>query len=178
MPSREQLLDQIRQRVQHPASARELMQALQIPTEERATFRRHLKALVADGELIEVRGKRYGLAEKMDLVVGRLQSHAGGFGFVLPERRRSEPDVFIPAVHLTEAMHGDRVVARIERLRDGDRPEGRIVRILARANQVVVGRFDQDDGRPRLRVAVRPAAARRHRRAARRDRAARRRGRW
>ena len=150
MPSREQLLDQIRQRVQHPASARELMQALQIPKEERATFRRHLKALVADGQLIEVRGKRYGLAEKMDLVVGRLQLHAGGFGFVLPERA-NEPDVFIPAVHLKEAMHGDRVVARIERLRDGDRPEGRIVRILERANAGRGRPLRSRRGRPRLR---------------------------
>ncbi len=57
-------------------------------------------------------------------------------------------------------MHGDRVVARVERYRDGDRPEGRIVRILERANATVVGRYDVDDGRPRLRGAVRPAAAR------------------
>ncbi|MBP7570812.1 MAG: ribonuclease R [Acidobacteria bacterium] len=144
MPSREQILEQIRQRVRHPASARELTQALRIPKEERATFRRHLKALAADGQLIEVRGKRYGLAEKMDLSVGVLQMHAGGFGYVLPERT-NEPDIFIPAVHLKEAMHGDRVVARIERLRDGDRPEGRIVRILARANQTIVGRFERDE---------------------------------
>ncbi len=144
MPSREQILEQIRQRVQHPASARELMQVLRIPREERATFRRHLKALAADGQLIEVRGKRYGLPEKMDLAVGVLQMHAGGFGYVLPERA-DEPDIFIPAVHLKEAMHGDRVVARIERLRNGDRPEGRIVRILTRANPTVVGRFERDE---------------------------------
>jgi ribonuclease R len=144
MPSREQILEQIRQRVQHPASARELMQALRISREERATFRRHLKALAADGQLIEVRGKRYGVAEKMDLAVGRMQMHAGGFGYVLPERA-GDPDIFVPAVHLKEAMHGDRVVARIERLRSGDRPEGRVVRILARANPVVVGRFDRDE---------------------------------
>lgn len=145
MPSREHILEQIRERVQHPASARELMQVLQVPREERAAFRRHLKALAADGQLIEVRGKRYGVAEKMDLVVGRLQMHAGGFGFVLPERA-GDADIFIPAVHLKEAMHGDRVVARIERLRDGDRPEGRIVRILTRVNQTVVGRFERDEG--------------------------------
>ena len=42
-------------------------------------------------------------------------------------------------------MHGDRVVARIERYRDGDRPEGRIVKILERANATLVGRFDLDE---------------------------------
>jgi ribonuclease R len=147
MPSREEILRRIRDRAQHPASARELMQLLGIPREERATFRRQLKALTADGELVEVRGRRYGLADKMDLVVGRLQGNAGGFGFVVPERaKENEPDVFIAAPNLKEAMHGDRVVARIERYRSGERPEGRIVRILERANARIVGRFDLADG--------------------------------
>ena len=48
------------------------MQLLRVPREERASFRRQL-SLAADGELIEVRGRGYGLADKMDLVVGRLQ---------------------------------------------------------------------------------------------------------
>jgi ribonuclease R len=124
------------------------MQLLQIPREERASFRRQLKALAADGELVEVRGHRYGLADKMDLVVGRLQANAGGFGFVLRERpgEARESDVFIAAANLKEAMHGDRVVARIERYRAGDRPEGRIVKILERANARLVGRFEPTDG--------------------------------
>ena len=41
-------------------------------------------------------------------------------------------------------MHGDRVVARIERTRD-DRAEGRIVRILERGAASIVGRFDVDE---------------------------------
>jgi ribonuclease R len=145
--SRDDLLRLLRERVHHPASARELMQTLDVPPRERANFRRQLKSLTADGELIEVRGKRYGLAEKMDLVAGRVQAHAGGFAYVLPERPGEGPDVFIPAAGLQEAMHGDRVVARIERYREGDRPEGRIVRILDRANAVVVGRYERGDGR-------------------------------
>jgi len=122
------------------------MRLLDIPREERAGFRRQLRLLVADGELVEVRGKRYGLADKMDLVVGRLQAHAGGFGFVIAEHptEPSHRDVFVAAPNLKEAMHGDRVVARVERFGDGDRPEGRIVKILERANQTVVGRFDVD----------------------------------
>jgi ribonuclease R len=148
MPSREEILRQIRDRVQHPASARELMQLLNVPREERAGFRRQLKALAADGELIEVRGHRYGVADKMDLVVGRVHANSGGFGFVVPERPHEpgEPDIFIAAPNLKEAMHGDRVVARVERYRSGDRPEGRIVRILERANARLVGRFSQADG--------------------------------
>ena len=147
MLTREDVLRLIRERAHHPTSSRELIQLLQVPREERASFRRQLKTLVADGSLVEVRGKRYGLADKMDLVVGRLQAHAGGFAFVLPERQDAEErDVFVAASNLKEAMHGDRVVARVERHRDGDRPEGRIVKILERANATLVGRFELDEG--------------------------------
>jgi ribonuclease R len=140
------LLRLIRDRVHHPATAKELAQLLRIPREERTAFRRQLKALVTNGELLQIRGNRFGIPEKMDLVVGRLQTNPGGFGFVVPEH--AEPgdrkDIYIAASNLTEAMHGDRVVARVER----DTPkglEGRIIRILERAQDTIVGRFELDN---------------------------------
>src|SRR5207247_2304060 len=45
---------------------------------------------------------------------------------------------------LNEAMHGDRVVVRIERVKEGGRAEGRIIRILERSNEQIVGRYDRD----------------------------------
>ena len=68
----------MRERVHHPAGTRELLQLLKIPREERASFRRHLKSLVAAGELIQIRGQRFGLPEKMDLHVGALETHPAG----------------------------------------------------------------------------------------------------
>src|SRR5439155_26563841 len=47
-------------------------------------------------------------------------------------------DIYIAGTHLNEAMHGDRVVVRIERIKDGGRAEGRIIRILERSNQWLV----------------------------------------
>jgi ribonuclease R len=80
-----QLLQLIRDRVHHPATARELSQILRIPREERPAFKRQLKALVTAGELVQVRGNRFGVRDKMDLVVGKLTTNPGGFGFVVPE---------------------------------------------------------------------------------------------
>src|SRR3954470_3543430 len=140
MLSRDQILAQMRDRVHHPAGTRELLQLLKIPREERATFKRHLKALVAEGELIQIRGQRFGLPEKMDLYIGRLQTHAGGFGFVVPERDlEAAGDIYISGPHLNEAMHGDRVVVRIERVKDDGRSEGRVIRILERRHESLVG---------------------------------------
>src|SRR6478735_12318277 len=146
MLSRDDILEQMRERVHHPAGTRELLQLLKIPREERATFRRHLKSLVAGGDLIEIRGQRFGLPEKMDLYVGRLQTHPAGYGFVTPERDiEAGGDIFISPTHLNEAMHGDRVVVRIERVKDDGRVEGRVIRVLERANSSMVGRYDRDE---------------------------------
>ncbi len=41
--------------------------------------------LVGRGQLVSLKGGRFGLAEKMNLVVGELSVHPDGFGFVAPE---------------------------------------------------------------------------------------------
>ena len=147
MLSQDQLLNAIRHKVAHPASARELQQVLRIPREERATFRRLLKLLVAEGSLIQIRGSRFGVPDRMNLVAGQMQMHPSGYGFVLPEVRPPgiDGDIFIAPPNINEAMHGDRVLARIERHKDGNRVEGKIVRILKRNSATLVGRFDVDD---------------------------------
>jgi ribonuclease R len=146
MFSRDQILAMMRERVHHPAGIRELLQLLKVPREERVSFKRQMKSLVSSGDLIQIRGQRFGLPEKMDLYVGRLQTHPGGYGFVTPERPLDGGgDIYISAPHLNEAMHGDRVVARIERIKEGGRFEGRVIRILERSNTWLVGRYDRDE---------------------------------
>src|SRR5438067_1934306 len=142
----EQLLGAIRDRIDHPATARELLQRLKIPPEQRSTVKRLLKGLVEAGHLIQTRGNRFGLPNRMNLVVGKVQTHPRGFGFVIPDQpvEQVAGDIFIAGANLNQAMHGDRVVARIERT-SGDRAEGRIVRILERGSSTIVGRFDVDD---------------------------------
>ncbi|MPY87643.1 MAG: ribonuclease R [Luteitalea sp.] len=146
MSSQDQILERIRARVAHPAKVQELMRTLEIPSSQRAVFRRQLEALVSSGALIETRGKHYGLPELMDLVVGRVSVHPQGFAFVTPEHAIEGlvGDLYVAGTHVNEAMHRDRVVARIERHRPDGRAEGRILRILERAATTVVGRFDLD----------------------------------
>src|SRR5476649_2106239 len=147
MFSREHVLALMRERVHHPATMRELLQVLKVLKDDHTSFKRHVKSLVGSGDLIQIRGNRYVLPEKMDLYVGRLQTNPAGYGFVTPERPL-EPaggDIYIPNHALEEAMHGDRVVVRIERIKDGGRAEGRIIRILERRTGSLVGRYDRDD---------------------------------
>src|SRR3954466_6157728 len=141
MLSRDHVLALMRERVHHPAGMRELLQILRIGRDDRTAFKRHVKNLVASGDLIQIRGLRFGLPEKMDLYVGRLQTHSAGYGFVVPERPLDNGgDIYISGPLMNDAMHGDRVVARIERIKDGGRAEGRVIRILERVNERIVGR--------------------------------------
>src|SRR5918993_1270382 len=146
MLNHEQLLALIREKVTHPATPKELQQRLKIPREQRATFKRLLKDLVARGALLETRGNRFGLADMMDVVVGRIVTHPRGFGFVASDRpiEGLKGDLYIAGSNLNQAMHGDRVVARIERIGTDGRAEGRILRILTRGSQSIVGKFDED----------------------------------
>ena len=94
---------------------------------------------------MQTKGGRVGLPEKMDLVVGRLARHVAGYGFVVPDKAGGDaPDVYVSAANIKEAMHGDRVLVRIERRTAEDRIEGRIIRVLERGSSTIVGRFDID----------------------------------
>lgn len=86
-----------------------------------------------------------------NLLTGRLVAHRDGYGFVVPEspRKDLDGDLFIPPDQLGDAMHGDRVIARIERRHtrgsqapsSAARAEGRVVQVLGRAHPTVVGIF-------------------------------------
>jgi len=136
----------MRERVPHPATPRELLRVLRIPRDERVAFKRNLRDLVNDGALIQIKGNRFGLPDRMDLVVGKLDGHPSGIGFVMPERpiEGLKKDIFVAAHNMKEALHGDRVVVRIERYREDGRAEGRIVQVLERSAVTVVGRYEVD----------------------------------
>jgi ribonuclease R len=90
-------------------------------------------------------GPGAGIASR-DEVKGRLVLHHDGYGFVVPDTPvpQLDGDVFIPRDAIEDAMHGDRVVAKIQRVggvSGARRAEGRIVRVLGRAHPTVVGLF-------------------------------------
>jgi ribonuclease R len=125
---------------------RELMRLMGVGPAHRQSFRRMVKDLVRQGDLIQLKNGKIGLPGGPMTVTGRLQGHRDGYAFVLPDRE-GEQDVFVRRQNMADAMHGDRVAAQIERTtggRRGDRREGRIVKVLERANTRLVGRFETD----------------------------------
>jgi len=122
-----------------PLLLREILQHFGLKKERRRSVRERLRDLADEGKVVKIRGNRYGLLAKMNLVAGRVRCHPDGYGFVIPEKE-GEEDLFIGPRNLKEAMHGDRVVARIESVRKKGK-EGRIIRVLERKTRKVVGKF-------------------------------------
>ena len=106
-------------------------------------FMKVLMELEKDGKVICTRKMKYGVPEKMNLAVGKLQGHANGFGFLIQDVP-GVPDIYISAENMNGALHNDRIVARLfGQNREGPRQEGEVIRILNRANNQMVGTFDK-----------------------------------
>jgi len=128
----------------HPLRRSELATALRLNAAQRREFRRVLAEMIEQGEVVRVRNDRFVLPQEADLVVGRITCNEKGFAFVIPEvsdaaaRPAERPaDIYIAEEDTGVALHGDKVVVRLnrEKRRGGDRTSGRVIRILERAHE-------------------------------------------
>jgi ribonuclease R len=146
---REQVFQFFHQHPERPWHVQDVQKRLEV--EDRTALRQVLSDLVDDGRLVRTRRRTYGLPEEMNLVRGRLQVTAGGYGFVINEDRNVK-DLFVPAERLGGAWDGDTVLARPMPLRsDNGRASGEVVRILERGHALVVGTLEYAQGYAILR---------------------------
>src|ERR1700747_1564109 len=96
-----------------------------------------------EGDSVSAAGAGARRSADPNLVSGRIVAHRDGYGFRVPDKPipRVEGDLFIGRDSMADAMHGDRVLARVERRKADGRAEGRVVQILERENPTVVGLF-------------------------------------
>ncbi|MDQ6422727.1 ribonuclease R [Paenibacillus sp. LHD-117] len=146
MEREQELLDFMRETAYKPMTYQELEGHFGI--EGAAEFKEFLKLLNKledEGKVIRTRNERYGVPERMNLLRGKLQAHAKGFAFLLPDEK-DHPDVYIHANDLKSAMNGDIVLVRITaKSEGGGRMEGEVVRIVQRAVTQVVGTFENHE---------------------------------
>ncbi|MBI5238129.1 MAG: ribonuclease R [Deltaproteobacteria bacterium] len=144
----EKVLKHLAEGTKGPASFRDLAKAFSTFGLTKSSLGHLLEDMVSQGLIVEIRGNRYGLPAKMNLVTGELSCHPDGYGFVRPEGAPDrEKDIFISPAGLTGAMHGDTVVARIEGSKDNGRRHGRVIRVVQRARSTIVGRYEKPEGR-------------------------------
>ncbi|MBK8071051.1 MAG: ribonuclease R [Ramlibacter sp.] len=80
----------------------------------------------------------------LDEIEGTIQGHRDGHGFVV--RDDGEPDIYLPPNEMRAVLHKDRVKARIVRQDRKGRPEGRVVEIVERPAQPIIGRLLHESG--------------------------------
>src|SRR5438067_5813328 len=138
----EQILALLRSANYRPLDKSELAKALGRKSGVRMGLSQALRELERAGEIARIRKNRYVLPPAADLVTGKLHIHQAGYGFLISEKP-GELDIFIAAENTGTAMHGDRVVARISpdepSGRIKGRREARVIRILERAHDTIVG---------------------------------------
>jgi ribonuclease R len=144
---RAEILRLIRDPKYRPLDKIEIAAALGYGAAQRNEVRRILRDLEQEGEIARIRKNRYVQPDAADLVTGTLSVHEAGYAFLTNEKP-GQADLFIAAENTGTAMHGDRVVARIIRGAEFSRArtpraEGRIIRILTRANETIVGTLQE-----------------------------------
>lgn len=146
MITREELIDFMKETAYKPMTYQELEKQFGISdAQEFKVFLKLLNELENEGLVLRTRNERYGVPERMNLIRGKLQAHAKGFGFLIPEDR-DHPDVYIHANDMATAMNGDIILVRINsKSTGGGRMEGEVVRVVSRGNTEIVGLFQAHD---------------------------------
>ena len=137
LPSREYVLSELEKQGK-PVSYVQLCSLMDIHESEEDLFQRRLAAMEREGQLMRNRKGAYILPERASLIAGRVEGHADGYGFLIPDD--GGDDLFLDAKQMTKVLHRDRALARVIGFDRKGRREGAIVEVLERANSRVVGR--------------------------------------
>ncbi len=97
--------------------------------------------LESEGHIVYDNG-RFVLFENSGLLKGTFKGNERGFGFVITD----SGDYFIPPKCLGGALNGDTVVIKKQVSLKGSTDEAKVVQILSRGTQKVVGTFDGENG--------------------------------
>lgn len=127
-----------------PKTKNELSDILQLEDKrDKRLLKDILYYLKIHDHLIKYEDNSYGIPPKVE---GQLLANNRGFGFVRTDGKLFEQDIFISPNNLNGAYDKDRVIVEVTRnASEGQRPEGRIVEIVERGNNKVVGTFEKHD---------------------------------
>lgn len=135
---KEMIFDYIASEEYIPVKFKEMAGILQVPKRDKEDFRQVIDTLVAEGRIqIDSRGLIRPAAGNVKR--GLFSGTGKGFGFVTVEGEKE--DIFIPEDASKGAMHGDTVQIEIYAEKTGKRKEGRVLTILERGTDMVVGTF-------------------------------------
>ncbi len=144
IPSREFIQSTLKDQGR-PLSHAQLCTELGLVSEEQIeALRRRLRAMERDGQLMHTRRGGYGLVDHMDLVAGRVVGHRDGYGFLIPDD--GSEDIYLHNRQMRKLFDGDRALVRPGEMDRRGRLEGKVIEVLERNTQQLVGRFYYEGG--------------------------------
>jgi ribonuclease R len=120
---------------------RELFRKAGVANSEYPEFKVLLREMADSGGISRGKGGRYGKAQPRNLLEGTLHVKTQGFGFLV--REDGSEDIFISQRNMGSALHRDRVRVEVWARPMGRLPEGRVVEVLERGRERIVGLFHQ-----------------------------------
>jgi len=124
-----------------PLTLSEIAEALDVGSEQRKELRRTLRDLIEEHKIIKLDRRHYSLPPQAKVIVGRVQAHPNGYGFLIPEDSRLS-DIFLPQREVRDLMHRDRVALHLSKRERGGRHGSRALEILEMAHRRIVGRYE------------------------------------
>ncbi|MBW2682922.1 MAG: ribonuclease R [Deltaproteobacteria bacterium] len=135
-----------------PVTFRALYRALAAQKRREDDINPIINSLLSKKYIQKNEKKHLTLNRSAPLYIGNLEKNPKGFGFVTtPTPYLSAAplakDPYISASRMNSAIHGDRLLIRITRIRNDNRPEGEVVKILSHGRDTIAGfYFPQKQG--------------------------------
>ncbi|MDQ8201134.1 RNB domain-containing ribonuclease [Pelagicoccus enzymogenes] len=157
MKIRERIIALMQQADYAPLDKSGISAELGLGKKERRTLDYEVRLLLANGDIVRIKGDRFAIPKDVDLVTGTIKFRQKGSAILIPDATKSDPNpkpVQINAEDTSVAMHDDKVVVRIadappnqplwknRNKKPGpplEGPFGRVIRIQKRARDTVVG---------------------------------------
>ncbi len=107
--------------------------------ESELKIKNEIDNLLESGKLINTSKKKIATSKKVGILEGKITITKAGYGFFIPTDS-DEKDIFIPVSALNGAMQNDRVYVQKNFNSSEDKPDGKVIKILSRGLNVVVGK--------------------------------------
>ncbi len=128
---------------EEPRSLRDLAKALGLPSSARKYLQHQLHAMVEHGAVVLIKGGLFAPGETKSRrpgLTGRVVQKQADYAFVIPEEP-GQSDIYVVASDLLGALPDDTVEVRVLSGSTGTRRQGKVIRVIKRGRERIVGTF-------------------------------------
>lgn len=138
---KDNILELLKSKNYTPMTISELFDNLKLDSsDEFKQLSKDLNQLEDEYEIVRSKKDRYMLATDAGFFKGKIRINKKGFGFVI----QPEEDIYIPKKFINGAFNDDIVLVKTLNFKRGEKVEGEVVKIVEKANTVLVGLFQEN----------------------------------